>query len=146
MKTLTYTIEIQADKDKIWQSLWEGENYTKWTTPFSEGLYIERESFSEGSEIRFFAPNGDAMISKIVNLQPNEYVAFEHLSMMHNGEISSFNKDGETNQYFESYRLVDNENSVTLVAKVDTLESEEKSMDKTFLKALQIVKQLSEQP
>nr|WP_288934111.1 SRPBCC domain-containing protein [uncultured Allomuricauda sp.] len=145
MKTLTYKIEIQAGKDKVWESLWDKENYTKWTKPFSEGLYIETESFSEGSEIRFFAPNGDAMISKIINLQPREYVAFEHLSMMQNGEISSFNKDGETNQFFESYRLIDNESSITLVAKVNTLESEEKSMDKTFPKALQIVKELSEQ-
>ena len=115
------------------------------TKPFSEGLYFETESFSEGSEIRFFAPNGDAMISKIVNLQHKEYIAFEHLSMMQNDKISSFNKDGETNQYFESYRLIDNEGFVTLVAKVNTLESEEKSMDKTFPKALQIVKELAEQ-
>lgn len=145
MKTLTYKIEIQAGQDKIWESLWNKENYTKWTKPFSEGLYFKTESFSEGSEIRFFAPNGDAMISNIINLQPKEYVAFEHLSMMHNGEISSFNKDGETNQYFESYRLIENKNSVTLIAKVNTLESEEKSMNKTFSKALQIVKELSEQ-
>ena len=145
MKTLTYKIEIQAGKDKIWESLWDKGNYTKWTKPFAEGLYIETESFSEGSEIRFFAPNGDAMISKIVNLQPNEYVAFEHLSMLHNGKISSFKKDGETNQYFESYRLMENKSSITLIAEVDTLESEEKSMNKTFPKALQIVKKLSEQ-
>ena len=60
MKTLTYKIEIQAGKEKIWESLWKKDNYTKWTKPFSEGLYFETESFSEGSEIRFFAPNGDA--------------------------------------------------------------------------------------
>lgn len=145
MKTLTYTIEIQAGKDKIWESLWDKDNYTKWTKPFSEGLYFKTASFSEGSEIRFFAPNGDAMISKIINLQPKEYIAFEHLSMMQNGEISAFNNEGETNQFFESYQLVENESSVTLIAKVNTLESEEKSMDKTFPKALQLVKELSEQ-
>ncbi|MEO2052013.1 MAG: hypothetical protein ABGX00_09590 [Allomuricauda sp.] len=145
MKTLTYTIEIQAGKDKIWESLWDKDNYTKWTKPFSEGLYFETASFSEGSEIRFFAPNGDAMISKIINLQPKEYIAFEHLSMMQNGKISAFNNEGENNQFFESYQLVENESSVTLKAKVNTLESEEKSMDKTFPKALQIVKELSEQ-
>jgi len=144
VKTLTYKIEIQASKDKIWESLWDKDNYTKWTKPFSEGLYFETESFSEGSEIRFVAPSGDAMISKIVNLYSKEFVAFEHLSMMQNGEISSFIEDGEANQFFESYRLIENESSITLIAQVNTLESEEKSMDKTFPKALQIVKDLSE--
>lgn len=144
MKTLIYTIEIKANKDKVWQSLWEKENYTIWTAPFTPGCYYETTSFSEGNEIRFLASNGDGMISKIVKLQPQEHIAFEHLSMLENGTISSLKTNEDSHAYIESYTLQENENSVTLIVKVDTLEPWEETMNNSFPKALQIVKELSE--
>jgi hypothetical protein len=144
MKTLTFTIEILSNKKNIWDVLWGKESYTKWTKPFMEGCYYETESFSKGNEIKFLAPNGDGMISKIADLQSQDYVAFEHLSMLEKGKESSFKTDGDAHQYIESYQLIENEKSVTLIAKVDTLESWVEMMNNSFPKALQIVKKISE--
>ncbi len=144
MKTLTFNIEIQAIPEKIWDVLWTKESYTKWTKPFAEGCYYETESFAEGNEIKFLSPSGDGMLSKIVSLEPQEYVAFEHLGMIINSEKSSFKAEGDNHQYLETYQLVESENSTTLTTKVDTLEPWEETMNTAFPKALQIIKKLSE--
>lgn len=145
MKTLQYSIEIKAMPETIWQKLWNKEDYTKWTKPFTEGCYYETESFEEGNAIYFLAPNGDGMISKIVTLKPNEYVAFEHLGMKMNGEETSFKAENDSHNYIESYELIENGEMTTLIAKVDTLEPWVESMNNSFPKALEIVKQLSEE-
>lgn len=144
MKTLEYKIEISAKPEKIWQKLWNKDDYTTWTTPFAEGCYYENESFSEDSAINFLAPSGDGMISKIVSLKPNEYVAFEHLAMKMNGVESAFKEENDTHNYIESYELIENDGKITLIAKVDTLEPWVESMNNSFPKALEIIKQLSE--
>lgn len=144
MKTLTFNIEIQSNIEKIWNVLWNKENYTKWTKPFTEGCYYETESFAEGSEIKFLSPSGDGMLSKITYLKPYEYVAFEHLEMEMNGEKISFKSKDDKHQYLETYRLVQLPNSVLLTATVDTLEPWENTMNTAFPQALQIIKEISE--
>ena len=32
MKKLTFEIEINAQADKVWNAMWEEENYKKWLT------------------------------------------------------------------------------------------------------------------
>lgn len=144
MKTLIFKISIQAKPEEVWGSLWNKENYTKWTKPFTEGCYYEVESFSEGNEIKFLSLSGDGMLSKIITLKPQEYVAFEHLSMVMNGQEVSFKPEGDKHNYVESYELSEDENSTTLTVKVDTLEAWEEIMSSSFPQALQVVKELSE--
>lgn len=144
MKTLIFSIEIQSNSEKIWDTLWNKEKYTKWTKPFTEGCYYETASFTEGSEIKFLSPSGDGMLSKIATLKPQEYVAFEHLGMVMNGEKTFFKSEDDKHQYLETYLLVQNPNSITLTATVDTLEPWEETMNTAFPQALQIVKELTE--
>ncbi|MBK7099816.1 MAG: hypothetical protein IPH58_17845 [Sphingobacteriales bacterium] len=145
MKTLTFKITINSNPEKIWKTLWDKESYTEWTKPFTEGCYYETESFTVGNEIKFLSPSGDGMLSKISSLQPNDFVAFEHLGMIMNGEKSSFKAENDNHQYLETYQLIQNENSVALTAKVDTLEPWEETMNTSFPRALEIIKKLSEQ-
>jgi len=144
MKTLIFEIEIQSNVEKIWKSLWDKDYYTQWTKPFTEGCYYETTTFSEGNHIKFLSPSGDGMLSKIVSLKPQEFVAFEHLGMIMNGKESSFKAENDNHQYLETYHLLQNENTVILTVKVDTLEPWEDMMNQSFPKALQIVKELSE--
>lgn len=144
MKTLKFEIQIHSSIETVWKTLWDKETYTKWTKPFTEGCYYETESFTEGNEVKFLSPNGDGMLSTIVSLKQQEFVAFEHLGMIVNGEKSTFKTESDNHQYLETYQLIKNENSVTLIAKIDTLEPWEDTMNTTFPQALQIIKELSE--
>lgn len=51
MTTLTYSIEINATPEKIWQTLWDEESYKVWTHVFSQGSYYKISDFKK--EIRF---------------------------------------------------------------------------------------------
>ena len=144
MKTLIFKIEIKSIPNKIWNSLWNYDNYSKWTMPFAEGCYYETSSFSEGAEINFLSSNGDGMLSKIVTLRPNEFVAFQHLGMITNGEKSFFKVEINNHRYLETYQLIQNGTSTKLIATVDTLEPWVKTMNIAFPKALKIVKEISE--
>lgn len=55
MKKLEFSIEIQASKEKVWETLWNDETYRKWTATFIRGSYIEGE-LREGKEVRFLTP------------------------------------------------------------------------------------------
>ncbi len=143
MKTLAFSVEIKAKPEKIWNVLWS-DTYTKWTEPFTKGCYYETSSFSEGNEIRFLAPGGDGMLSKIVSLKPIEFVAFEHVGILMNGEITFFKEKNDNQHYLETYQLVQHKNAVILTAKVDTLDPWEVTLNTTFPKALEIIKELAE--
>ncbi|KXK17802.1 MAG: hypothetical protein IT216_00700 [Saprospiraceae bacterium] len=145
MKTLVFSVEIFADSEHVWKTLWENESYTCWTKPFTEGCTYETEAFAEGNDITFLSPTGDGMSSKIVSYKHREFVAFEHFGMIVNGVKSTFKAEDDHHQYLETYQLEKNENSVTLTVKVDTLEPWEAMMSTSFPQALKIIKELSEQ-
>jgi hypothetical protein len=44
MKTLVFKINIKASPEKVWQSLWQLENYKIWTNPFCEGSYYKTDT------------------------------------------------------------------------------------------------------
>jgi uncharacterized protein YndB with AHSA1/START domain len=55
MQKLNFSTTIDAPKEKVWQVLWDHDNYRKWTAPFCEGSYAETDS-KEGSKVLFLSP------------------------------------------------------------------------------------------
>lgn len=145
MTTLTYSIEINASPEKIWQTLWDQENYKVWTNVFSQGSYYKISDFKEGNTIHFLTPRGDGMYSLINKLEYPDYISFQHL-----GEIVNFeelpNHDPEWGELYEIYELHPEGQKTTLIVKVDTLTEYAESMNKTFPLALQKAKEVAEQP
>lgn len=41
MKTLHFSIDIHAPKEKIWKKMLDPESYKTWASPFMEGSYYE---------------------------------------------------------------------------------------------------------
>ncbi len=89
MKTLTYTIEINAPKEKVWDTMLGKDTYKLWTSPFHEGSDYEG-SWDQGSKIRFIAPDDDGkvsgMTSQIAENRPYEFISIEHLGEVIDGE------------------------------------------------------------
>ncbi|UIR56816.1 hypothetical protein LZQ00_03120 [Sphingobacterium sp. SRCM116780] len=140
---LNYQIEIQADNEKVWNCLWEPENYKKWTSMFSEGSYYQTEELVTGNKIQLLTPKGDGMYSLLKIVVPNELLVLQHL-----GEIQNFKElpiDPTWGNAEEGYELVKKENSTLLLVYVDTLENYIDSMNKAFPPALSLLKNLAEQ-
>ncbi len=141
MSTLTYSVKMNAPKEKVWESLWNDASYRKWTAAFMEGSYAESD-WNEGSKISFLTPKGDGMFGIIQKKEPPVQMTFKHLGEVKNG----IEESKEWGNATESYHL-DEINGVTeLVVKLEMEASAEfeKYFNDTFPKALEIVKQIAE--
>jgi uncharacterized protein YndB with AHSA1/START domain len=146
MKKIHLNILINASANKVWQVLWNDFTYRKWTAPFHEGSYALSD-WKEGSDIQFLSPDGGGMFSKIEQSKPNEFMSFRHL-----GEIKNFEKqpvDEKTKLWsggLESYSLKEENGNTMLDVNLDTLEDFAGYLSEKFPKALEVVKELAEQP
>lgn len=140
MVTLNFSININAPKEKVWELLWSDAGYRKWTAVFMEGSYAESD-WQEGSKIRFLSPDESGMYSIIRKKIPFEEMVFEHQGEIKNGIEESKDWAGAT----ESYALNENNGVTALNVHVDTTAEFKDYFSDTFPKALQVVKQTSEQ-
>lgn len=92
MNKLHFTIDINAQKEKVWEIMLADETYQEWTSAFQEGSYFEG-SWEKGSNIRFLAADKDGKLSgmagKIVENKPYEYISIEQLGEVVDGELNT---------------------------------------------------------
>ena len=145
MQKLEFQINIHASKEKVWNCLWDVENYKKWTNEFCEGSYFKTNSLSQGNTIHFLTPSGVGMFSTIDTCIENKKMIFKHL-----GEIKDFQElpiNEKTKLWsgaLESYELIEDEEFITIKASFDTIDEYVDFMNKTFPKALEALKKISE--
>lgn len=145
METLEFTVTIHATPEKVWSSLWEPDNYRRWTRVFTEGSYYSTERFAEGSRIHFLTPKGEGMYSVIEKLEEHRYLAFSHLGWISGFQEQPSGPDQGWTDAIESYRLIPEGEDTKLVVRVDTLPEYITHMNETFPPALAELKQLAEQ-
>jgi hypothetical protein len=89
MERLTFSIIINAPREKVWDTMLGDETYRKWTEVFMPGSYFEGD-WSQGSKILFLAPDGkgnnSGMVSKIKANKLHEFISIEHLGFVENGK------------------------------------------------------------
>ncbi|MCU0347025.1 MAG: hypothetical protein MUC59_08775 [Saprospiraceae bacterium] len=145
MEKLTFTTNINAPRERVWQVLWDDASYRAWTAVFHEGSHAVSD-WQEGSKILFLGPdeNGGTggMTSRIAKLLQNDTMIFEHLGEVKNG-VEDFSK-GWTDA-FEKYFLRQSADGVTeLNVELDTVGEYASYFQETFPKALAKVKELAE--
>ena len=143
MKTMHFSVEIEAPKEKVWEALWQDEHYRNWASPFSEGSYAESD-WKEGSRVVFLSPEGDGMYSTIDKLVPNKFMSFRHIGMVRNGE--EMPQDEQSKAWSgakENYELKEQNGKTSVEVSVDTFD-EEASFLKMFPKALNKLKEIAE--
>lgn len=145
METLGFKIAINAKPEIVWNSLWNEENYKKWTTPFCKGNYYKTDSFKEGNKIHFLAPDGQGMYSLIDKLQVNKFLAFRHLGNIKNFEELPISNEVESwTNAMETYELVIFDHGTEVIVKVDVVERYAIPMSEMFLLSLAELKKLAE--
>ena len=145
MKTLNFTINIQASAEMVWFVLWDSHFYTEWTHPFCEGTYYKTD-WEEGGRIQFLTPDGSGMYSTIAVNKPFEKMYFSHI-----GDIKNFEEqplDEKTRLWTgarEHYDLnIEHDGSTTLLVTLDMADEYVDYFNEKFGKALDIVQLLSE--
>ncbi len=145
MIQLNFSIQINAPKEKVWNTLFNDATYRQWTSAFHEGSYAVGD-WSEGSKILFLGPEGSGMTSRIARHIPNEYLSILHLGLIANG-VEDFDSE-ETKKWsgaLENYAVQENNGVTTLNIETDTAEGYETHMREIWPKALEKLKALSEE-
>ncbi len=145
MNRLEVSIDIQADRAKIWKTLWDDASYREWTSVFFEGSHAISQDWQEGSKVLFLTPEQNGMYAIIERHIPEEIMAFKHIGNVVKGKEQPI--DEETRKWtgtMEIYRLTEGVDANTLIVEIDVFEGQQDSTKTVFLKALERVKQLAE--
>lgn len=149
MQKLNFSIDINAPREKVWKVLWGDKSYRDWTSAFMEGSYAVTDDWKEGSKVLFVAKDGQGMthgmVSKVDSKRPNEFMSFEHQGVVKDGiEDTTSDQVKAWKGAKENYTLKDKGKGTELVIDMDITETEQEYFQKTWPKALERVKNLSE--
>lgn len=150
MQKLHFSVQINAPREKVWDTMLEDGTYREWTSTFNEGSYYEG-NWETGSEIKFLGPGEDessglsGMYAKIEENRLHEFISIHHLGVIKNGEVDT--TSDEVKKWapaFENYTFADSEGGTLLTVDVDTNDEYKEIFEGMWPKALQTLKELCE--
>lgn len=144
LKKMNFSISINASKEKVWNALWDNENYKKWTAAFSEGSYAVSD-WNEGSKILFLDGKGSGMYSIIAKKVPEEIMSFRHIGEVKDGIEQPL--DERTKAWsggLETYTLKDVAGVTEVHVALDVPGDFIDYFEKTFPVAMENAKKLAE--
>lgn len=147
MERLHFSIDIDAPKDKVWNTMLGEDTYRIWTEAFAPGSHYKGD-WSEGSKMLFLAPDdsgkNSGMLSRVKENRKFEYLSIEHLGIVQDEEDTSSNEVKEWAGAIESYTLRENNGQTEVLIEMDTEEEYKEMFRDMWPKALQKLKELSE--
>jgi uncharacterized protein YndB with AHSA1/START domain len=144
MKKLHFEVSIHAPRKKVWDTMLAPDTYRQWTRAFAEGCYYDG-SWEKGASIRFLAPTGDGMFSKIVDNREHEHILIEHLGMLRDGKEDRDNPQAQAwAGAREAYSFSEENGVATVAVDVDTAEELEGDFSQMWPNALASLKELCE--
>lgn len=149
MEKLNFKIEINAPKEKVWNTMLEDATYRLWTTPFSEGSYYKGD-WSKGSKIIFLGPNPETgkeggMVSRIAENKLYEYISIEHLGIINDGvEDTTSEEVKKWTPAFENYTFKEKNGKTDVLVDMDINEEYKQMFQEMWPKALQKLKEIAE--
>jgi hypothetical protein len=148
MQRLHFSIDINAPREKVWNTMLEDQTYREWTSAFTPGSYYEGD-WSEGSKITFLGPDESGklggMVARVTESRPHERIAVEHYGVVQDGveDTSSAAAKGWAGAQ-EAYTFRQNNGSTEVLVEVDTADEFKDMFNDMWPRALQKLKQISE--
>lgn len=144
MEKHEFKTTINAPREKVWDILWNEDNYRQWTAVFAEGSSVKTD-WKEGSKVLFVDGKGNGMVSMIAAKKPNEYMSFKHLGFIMDGvEDTTSEKVKPWVGAMENYTLSQNDEKTELVVDIDLTDEYKDYFLKTWPQALEKVKEMAE--
>ncbi|EDP72336.1 hypothetical protein FBALC1_14582 [Flavobacteriales bacterium ALC-1] len=138
---LKFSIDIKADKSKIWHALWDDSSYRDWASVFFEGSYADTDHWKEGSTVMFLAPDKSGIYSNIEKHIPNTMMSFKHIGNVIGGKEQPIDDDTKIwSGATETYTITEGVDHNILTVDIDILDEHVEFMSKTLPKALEKVK------
>lgn len=136
-----FQVKIRADKEKVWDTLWQDETFRDWASIIDPGTRMVGE-LKEGNELQFISANGYGVTSLVAKLVPGEF-----LLLKHQADTQDYGKQQREKQWTggkESYSLSETDNVTTLTVAFDIPPELIEEFEASYPKALARVKELAE--
>ncbi len=151
MKQLQFKIEIQATAQKVYETMLginDKKTYEHWTSAFNPTSTYEG-SWDKESKILFVGcdENGKkgGMVSKVVENEPAKYVSILHYGFLDGeNEITTGEEVEKWAGGHENYSFQESNTITTLTVDIDTIDDYLDYFNKTYPKALEKLKEISE--
>jgi len=148
MQKLHFKIDINAPREKVWDTMLEDETYRIWTEPFSPGCYYKGD-WNKGSKILFLAADQEGkiggMVSRIKENRKYEYVSIEHLGVVQDGkEDTSSDEVKKWAGAFENYTFKEKNSSTEVLVDLDINDEYKEMFEGMWPNALQKLKEIAE--
>ncbi|HMH70263.1 MAG TPA: hypothetical protein VK502_02595 [Candidatus Saccharimonadales bacterium] len=143
MKEMQFLVEINATKEKVWDTLWRDETFREWAGIIDPGTYMVGE-LKVGNEVQFISSeNGYGVTSLVAKLTPGEYLLLRHAADTQ--EDGKRERAQEWTGGEESYSLAEKDGVTTLTAAFDVPSEMAEMFKVSYPKALERVKKLAEE-
>jgi uncharacterized protein YndB with AHSA1/START domain len=145
MKTLEYKIDINADKQKVWNTMLQRETYKQWVEVSWPGSDYEGE-WKQGEAMRFGSPGQGGTYAEIREVRPYEYIHAEHTAVINPDD--SLDRDSEMAKGWvgstESYTFTEKDGKTALTVHIKTNPDWVQMFDEGWPAALKKLKELCE--
>jgi hypothetical protein len=145
MIKLNYSVEINAKKEKIWETMIDQDSYQKWVKAFSANSKFIGE-WKQGETILFFDPNLGGSKAILEIFDPYNEILARHFSIVDKNQNEN-NDDQMTKKWIgstERYSFIEVENNTKLEIEMTVDETFSKMFNTSWPKALEIIKSLCE--
>lgn len=142
MKEMEFSTEINATKERVWDTLWQDETFRQWASIIDPETYMVGD-LKEGAEIQFIsAASGYGVTSLVVKLVAGEFLLLRHRADTQ--EEGKREREKEWTGGEESYSLAEKDSTTTLAVAFDVPPELEEYFKVNYPKALERVKVLAE--
>lgn len=142
MKEIQFSIEINAAKERVWDTLWQDETFRQWADIIDPGTHLVGD-LQEGNEVQFISGNGYGVTSLVEKLTPGEFLLLRHSADTQDSGEQERAKEWTGGK--ESYTLSQEGNTTTLTVAFDVPPNLEQYFEIHYPKALEQVKLLAEE-
>lgn len=149
MKKISFSIYINAPRERVWDVMLGEDTYREWTKVFNAGSRFVG-SWDEGSEMRFLGvdENGvesGGMYSRIKVNRLHEFISIEHIGLIQDGEIDTTSDEVKKwTPAFENYTFIEKDGGTEVLVEMDISDEWATMFDEMWPKALEALKELVE--
>jgi len=142
MKEMKFSLEINAFKETVWDTLWSDVTFRDWAGIIDPGTYMVGE-LKEGNEIQFISSeNGYGVTSLVETLVLHEFLLLKHQADTQNSGSRERAKEWTGGE--ESYLLQESDGVTTLSVKFDIPREMLEYFEEAYPRAFGRVKELAE--
>ena len=148
MKKINFDIYINADKEKVWETITSIKTYNEWTSVFSPSSFYEG-GWNTGDKIKFlgYDEKGEkgGMTAEIAISHKPDFVSIRHLGYILNSiEDTTSEAIKKWAPAYENYTIIEEAGKTKLIIYQEIEEQYEQMFLEMWPKALQKIKEISE--